>query len=89
MDFSFLSYKYLQIIILIHQIYFNIFLHVFSSCLTIETIRDPDNPNEVEAVLKVNRIIHWEVFDTLYVNIIVEDRNTSTDYELNRNANGK
>jgi hypothetical protein len=65
-----------------------IFVYFFS-CLTIETLKDPGNPNDAEAVLKVNKIIHWEVFDTLYVNIIVDDNNTHPDYQQNRNTSGK
>ena len=61
----------------------------FFSCLRIETVKDPANPNYAEAVLTVNKIIHWEVFDTLYVNISVDDKNTHQDYQQNRNAFGK
>lgn len=58
----------------------------FTNCLTIETVKDPGNPNEVKAVLTVDKIIHWEVFDTLYVNIIVDDNNTEPEYQENRNT---
>jgi len=61
----------------------------FFSCLTIETVKVPEKPNDAEAVLKINKEIHWEVFDTLYVNIIVDDKNTDPDYQENRNASGK
>jgi hypothetical protein len=64
-------------------------LAFFFSCLEIETITDPENPKYAEAVLKINRIIHWEVFDTLYVNIFVDDKNTHPDYQQNRNSSGK
>jgi len=58
----------------------------FTDCLTIETLKDPGNPNEVEAILTVDKIIHWEVFDTLYVNITVDDNNTEPEYQENRNT---
>ena len=73
-----------------HQIYFHIFILLFFfRCLKIETVKDSENSNDARAVLKVDKIIHWEDFDTLYVNIIVEDRNTHLDYQQNRFASGK
>jgi hypothetical protein len=71
----------------------NIFLYVYSRiifrCLKIDTVPDPENPKDVKAVLTVNGPIDWEVFDTLYVNIVAEDKNTHPDYEENRFSIGK
>jgi hypothetical protein len=72
-----------------HQIYFRIFILVFFRCLKIETVKDPEHSKDVSAVLEVDMDIHWEDFDTLYVNISVEDRNTQQDYAQNRFSNGK
>lgn len=67
---------------------FSVEKDVFKDCLTIETVKDPANPNDAGAILKVNMEMDWETFDTLYVNINVDDKNTHPDYEENRNVNG-
>jgi hypothetical protein len=64
-------------------------MYFFCSCLTIETSTDSGNPNEATAVLKVNNAFDREAFDTLYVNITVEDKNTLSAYQQNNKASGK
>ena len=61
----------------------------FFSCVVIEPVDVPGKPNDAAAILKVKKKITWEVFDTLYLNIIVDDSNTHVDYEDYRKANGK
>jgi hypothetical protein len=63
--------------------------YFFFRCLRIETVKVSEKSNNASAVLKVDKIIHWEDFDTLYVNISVDDRNTDPKYQQNRFASGK
>jgi len=61
----------------------------FRSCIIIETKEDPDNKKSAKAVLKVNKELDWETYDTLYLIITVEDLNTNSDYTDKQSSSGK
>jgi hypothetical protein len=60
----------------------------FFRCITIETIEEPGSSESAKAVLRVAKELDWEAFDTLYLTITVEDRNTSESYQDLRFSSG-
>jgi hypothetical protein len=61
----------------------------FFRCLAIETKEDPNNIKGAKAVLTVAKTIDWETFDTLYVTVNVEDKNTAVAYLDKKLSSGK
>ncbi|PNF25389.1 hypothetical protein B7P43_G09776 [Cryptotermes secundus] len=55
--------------------------YVFIECITIDTNEELGNSKSAKAVLRVAKELDWEAFDTLYLTITVEDRNTGKEYQ--------
>lgn len=50
---------------------------------------DPNNKKSAKAALTVAKLMDWETFDTLYVTVNVEDRNTDKAYLDKQFSSGK
>jgi hypothetical protein len=63
-------------------------LYFVFRCITIQTDVDPNNNQNAKALLRVAKELDWEAFDTLYLTITVEDRNTVEAYQHLKSSSG-
>jgi hypothetical protein len=57
-------------------------------CVDIETKEEAADSTSARAVLRVAKLLDWEAFDTLYLNVVVEDKNTDPAYKNAQSSNG-